>query len=214
MADDSKRKRTFTASRLMFRIVAALALATIVSDLVLYFAPNASLAIWNGWRFLALSRGQWYTLWVVSFALLLVAFLVQLCVNPRLRRWFSAKRLAQTPWKETWNFAPIFAVWLAGISVDLLRDHATLTDRIDAYWANVYAQPPCEHPEILTLWKLAERLDIEPDQAADALRREGFPVNDLDRSIAEIARMRYAPPVAVYNVLRRIPPATTSPAPR
>ena len=217
MTDESKRKRASIAARLTFRIAAAAALMTIISDIVLCVAPNASLAAWYAWRFLVLSRGQWYGLWSISFLLVIVAFLVQLCVDSRVRRWFSAKTL-EIPWKDLWNFAPVFAVWLVGVSLDLLRDYAPLTDRIEAHWADVYPKPPARDPEDLSLRELADLLDIEPDRAADALRREGFPVNRMSRRVDEIARMRHARPIDVYNALRAIsprrPPAATPSTPR
>jgi hypothetical protein len=177
----------------------------VVAIIIWYVAPNASLAAWHGWRFLALSRGQWETVLAVSALLAGSLFVVRDHVNRRRRRRANAKR--PTDRKKRWYKWPMIAV----VMIVLLRGCAELDNVFEAYWANVYAPPPRHCGGWLTLREFATRLDVEPDQAADALRREGFPVNDLDRTIAEIARMRYARPVDVYNAVRAISPPVNTP---
>jgi len=182
-------------------------LVMFASGLILYAAPQGRVAHWTNWTVFALDKEQWSAVHINSGLLLVIASVLHL--------WFN--------WKPLWSYVRSKAVSgskfriefpVALIVVGLVTAGAfynvppfssvmSLNDQVKAYWARRAPRAPVPHSEELSLTEFAMHVNLSPEEAADALRKEGFVVEDVRITLTELAKQKNAAPSQVYEAIKK-----------
>lgn len=201
-----------TARRLRIKGFTSLLLAICflclgLSGIVLYLAPRGREAHWTDWRMLALDKEQWAAVHINLSLVVLIAGGVHLYLNWRtfwgyLRREAVAGVYLK---RELAAAVILLAVLLPGTlwHVPPFGSVLDLNDWFKTYWARRSPQAPVPHADEFSLKRLAAELDIPAEELAEALRREGFPVEDTAVKLRQLARAKGVAPFQVYEIIRR-----------
>jgi len=198
--------RGFTSLLLTFCFV-----VMCVSGVILYMAPKGRVANWSNWTILNLNKEQWSAVHINNCILLVVVAALHLCYNWKVFL-SHIRNKALSGLKLRMEFMVAFliiGISVAGIlfNVPPFSSVMALNDHCKTYWASRTSRAPVPHSEELSLKEFAGHVDLSPEEAAEALREEGFVVNTARVTIKELARQKNIAPSEVYEAIKKYFPA-------
>jgi len=183
---------------------------------ILYFSPKGKVANWTGWTMLGLQKEQWSAVHICAGLLLLIVAGVHLYLNWGIFwSYLNKKTVAGIHLK--WELAAALLI-VAGVAAGAyfnLPPCSVLVrwnDQIKVYWARRAVAPPIPHAEDLSLAEFAEVIELSVDDMLEALRKEGFAVNDTQVKVKHLAEGKGVAPSDVHTaVVKHFPQAASKP---
>ncbi len=199
--------------RFSFRALTSLVLfwtflAIVLSGAVLFIAPKGRIANWTGWQLLGLGKEQWgavHTLMSIAF---LVGGLFHLLKFNRRVIWAYVRRSGEVESPFRWAVIGSVVVSLAILVGTLagVPPFATVVQVKEGFregWgADAAPAAPIPHLEEQTLAQIAERLQLDPDEACESLRSQGVTCDSPSATLRQIAASAGRSPADVYRLLR------------
>ncbi len=182
------------------------------SGIVLYLTPKGRVAHWTGWTLLGLEKEQWAGIHMNICLLFLIVAGLHLYLNWGIF-WGYLKKKAVAGLHLKWELAAallIAVVVVAGTLTDTppFSSIVELNDQIKVYWARQAARAPVPHAEELSLEEFATHINLTVDDVAEALRQEGFSVDNVQVTIRELAAQKGVAPSDVHAaILKHFPEA-------
>jgi len=183
---------------------------------ILYFSPKGKVANWTGWTMLGLQKEQWSAVHISAGLLLLIVAGVHLYLNWGIF-WSYLRKKAVAGIHLKWELAAALLI-VAGVAAGAyfnLPPCSVLVqwnDQIKVYWARRAAPPPIPHAEDLSLAEFAEVIHLPVDDVLEALRKEGFAVNDTQVKVKHLAEGKGVAPSDVHAaVVKHFPQAASKP---
>jgi len=177
------------------------------SGVILYVAPKGRVANWSDWTIFALDKEQWSAVHINNSILLVVVAALHLYYNWKVLL-SHIKKKALSGLKLRLEFTVAFMVVgisVAGILLNVppFSSVMALNDQCKTYWASRTSRAPVPHSEELSLKEFAEQVSLTPQEAAEALREEGFVVNTAQVTIKELAKQKSIAPSEVYEAIKK-----------
>ncbi|MFZ5833141.1 MAG: DUF4405 domain-containing protein [Planctomycetota bacterium] len=178
-----------------------------VSGTILYFSPRGRMANWSGWTLFGLSKEGWALLHINLALIFLFMALLHLIFNWNVFwRYIKKRGSAALNLKAEMLLALLLA---AGLTVGSIYEVPPLGQlmswnmQIKDYWEDPARQAPEAHAEELSLAALAQRMELRPGQAVEALREAGMTVEHGQAKVAEIAEANSVSPRELYETIRK-----------
>ena len=199
--------RAFNLRGLTSLVVGFFFVVMSASGLVLYVAPQGRVAHWTNWTVFALDKEQWSAVHINSALLLVIVALLHLWFNWK-PLWSYVRRKAVSGLKHRLEF-PVALVVVGLVTAGSLCGMPPFdsvmgfNDQMKTYWARRAPRAPIPHSEELSLKAFAMHVNLLPEDAADALRKEGFVVEDVRITLAELAKQKDVAPSQVYEAVKK-----------
>jgi len=178
-----------------------------VSGVVLYLTPKGRVANWTDWTILGLGKEDWAAVHINNSILFLIVSVVHLVLNWKLF-WGYIKKRTAAGLNLKWELSAASLVGLLVVAGTLwgippFSSIIDLNDRVKVYWADRAPHAPVPHSEELSLEQFAGHISLSVEDAADALRKEGFDVEDTGLSLKELASQKGAPPSEIMAAIKK-----------
>jgi hypothetical protein len=204
---ENGKRRGFQTKAFTSLLLGAAFLVMLFTGAILYFTPKGQVAHWTNWTMLGLSKEHWSGVHINTSILFVIVALVHLWFNWGMF-WGYIKRKGAAALNLKWELGLavlIGAVFVAGTlgNVQPFRQVIAWNDQIKMYWARRAPKAPVPHAEQLTLERFAGYLDLPVDGVVEALRAEGFTVEDTTVRVEELAVKKGIPPSDVMAALQK-----------
>jgi len=177
------------------------------SGAMLYGSPRGRVANWTDWTLFGLGKEQWEGIHLNGSVLFLVVAILHLVLNWR-PFWGYIKKRAGLGLNRKVELALATAI-TAGVVVGTLYQvppFSTMSDwrhEIKDYWERRTARAPVPHAEEFTLAEFAGHIQLSPDEAIEALRKEGYEVAAPTITLAELAGTKAVPPSRILADIQK-----------
>jgi len=179
--------------------------AMLLTSVVLYIVPQGRVAYWADWRLWGLSKTQWGNLHINLGLLFIIALLLHLYYN-----WKPLVAYLKNRTRRFKLFTRAFNIALAVTLVCALETYFMLppfswvmvvNDRLKTSGAARYGEPPYGHAELSSLAGFAKKMNLDLQKSMAQLDKAGFPVDNSDRTLAEIGRQYGVPPQIIFQTI-------------
>jgi hypothetical protein len=205
--EDSTPKKRFSTKGFTSLLLACAFLVMGVSGAILYFTPRGRDAHWTDWSLFGLGKEDWGAIHINNSILFLLVALLHLVLNWRIFWSYVTKSTVRgLNLRKEMAAAGLVAVVFVTGTIYGLPPFSTVMDwntAIKDYWGRRTAQAPVAHGEELTLVEFSLQIEISPEEAANALRQEGFDVDDATATMKEIAAMKGVAPSELLAAIRK-----------
>jgi hypothetical protein len=189
------------------------------TGITLFLCPQGRVAYWGGWKLFGLSKEQYGAVHSTFMVLFLAAGIWHTVLN-----WKPIVNYLRNKAKQVRVFTPEFNLSLVLCLVFFVGTLAGwfpfaqflgLGEQIKTHWEKTVGSPPWGHAEESTLKRFSrgmedylrmetnERITIDPNDAVEELRKEGYVVTDADQKLIEIARSNSTTPQVLSDVIVR-----------
>ena len=174
-----------------------------VSGFILYISPRGRVANWSGWGILGLGKEEWGAVHIVSAVLLLVMAGLHLFFNWRIFiHYLKSRKL------PGFQFKPELVASLAVTGLCLLgtvwefppfRNVVSLSTAMKDYWEERSPLAPVAHTEEMSVEKVAEQANLDPEVLVGRIRAAGYSVADSQTPFREVAESNQVSPSVLYE---------------
>ena len=167
----------------------------ILTSIILYIVPAGRVAYWADWRLWGLTKTQWGELHINLGVLFLIAGALHIYLN-----WKAILTYLKTRAKQLRIFTRDFNIATALTALVLLGTYYELppfrtviaaSNAIKDAGARKYGEPPYGHAELSSVETFAARMGWSLDESLERLNQKGFAVNDVRRTLQDVA-VRYS----------------------
>lgn len=201
------KKRAFNFQGFTSLLLTLVFMAVAISGVVLYLTPRGRTAHWTDWTMLGLGKEEWGTLHMNTCAVLLLLAVLHLAFNWRMFVGYLRKKATGglNLKREMLAAGALTALLVVG-TVQLwppMNELADLNTRIKNSWEAQVAEAPVPHSEEFTLTRFAEEINLPVEKMTVALSDEGFAVDDLARTVGDVAREKGVAPSEVLAAIQK-----------
>ncbi|BBB33052.1 conserved hypothetical protein [Thermotomaculum hydrothermale] len=198
-------KKGFKIRNFVSLFIAWTGLLSIVSGIVLYFAPVGRVAYWIDWRFLGLSKSQWNAFHTITSFFLAVFVIWHLILNwkPFVNYMKDKVNNINFTVKEfAWSIIITILISVFSIySIPPISYVMDFGDYLTHSWEKRDTVPVIPHAELLTLKEFCEKLNIPLDKAIQRLQILNIKGVSPDKTIKEIAEENNVAPKNIGEML-------------
>jgi hypothetical protein len=197
--------KSFELRRTVSLALVLLAAVLTYTGIVLYIAPSGRVAHWSHWSFLGLDKEQLGAVHTInSFAFVILGWLHTWYNWKAILRYLKdkARRLrVATPEMVAATLLVALLVVGSALSWPPFAQVMELGEGVKDWWEEREGSPPWGHAELASLQLVASRLGLETDQALEALRSEGWSVDEPSAILRDIAHDHGRSPAELYAAL-------------
>lgn len=185
-----------------------------VTGILLYVIPPGRVAFWVIWKFAGMMREQWTGVHTLSGYMFLITGGFHIYYNWKPLVGYLVNRVSGgiKLKKELSLAALVTIVIVAGaiFNIPPMSLVLSLGSNIkDSYVVDAKYGPPFGHAELLSFNVFCKKMEINADDAAAELQKNGVAIKDRSDSIAEIASANNMSPMEVYKVIKKFEPEIT-----
>lgn len=178
----------------------------ILTSIILYIVPQGRVAYWADWRLWGLSKTDWGNLHINLGFLFLIALALHIYYN-----WKPLTAYLKNRAKQVKIFTAEFNVALVITVVVMLGTYflmpplswvLTLNEYFKDAGSRKYGEPPYGHAELSSLKSFAQKMNLDLEKSIKLLKEAGFPAENENISLAEIAGKYGVPPQQIYNAMQ------------
>ncbi|MBN2296011.1 MAG: DUF4405 domain-containing protein [Pirellulales bacterium] len=196
------QKKGFTSILLALAFV-----ALSFSGVMLYASPKGRVAYWTNWTMCGASKEGWEAIHVNIAILFLIVSAFHLYFNwPIFLSYIKVKAERSLKLKKEIAVAVLITLLIILASPSNIPPLSTtmeINTGIQNYWEDKSPKAPAPHAEEFSVARLARTIDLPVDEVLDALRKEGFEVEDRFVKIREISEEYGMAPSDVYAALTK-----------
>lgn len=179
-----------------------------LTGIVLYIVPQGRIAYWIHWSLAGMEKEQWAWVHMMFGGVFIFTGALHLYYNWKPFKTYLASRVkGHLELKREIFIATGLTLIIFAVSVSDLPPASWIIDlneRIKAAWVtSPELEPPFGHAEQVSLAGMSRRMDLDLDQAIQALEAEGIAFGGKRDTLEEIARANRTTPMAIYAIIRR-----------
>jgi hypothetical protein len=178
----------------------------LISGIILYVAPPGRVANWTDWSVWGLSKDQWGAIHTIFGYVLLFVIALHIYYNWKILWNFiwSKIRKAVNLRREMVGATLICLFIFMGTLWEMPPFSSTmeLGDFFKNSWKENEADTPVAHGELLSLEEFAYTLRVPTDQVVNALKSQGYRVENDQQPVSAIAKENNTSPDKLYEAIK------------
>jgi len=182
-------------------------LISLVSGIILYFAPQGKIANWTDWTIWGLDKHTWGALHINSSLILFVIIGFHIYYNWKVLLGYLRKKARETSkLKLELLVTLLISLFIIFASIYDTEPFATVirwNNDIKTYWARTAEdQPPVPHAESWSVTEFCKNLHIPKESFKQKLNQQGWQFKDYNESIESLAKRNNISPADIFKVLK------------
>ncbi|MEJ2456236.1 MAG: DUF4405 domain-containing protein [Candidatus Thiodiazotropha sp.] len=202
-----RKNKQSTRSLIAFLVTWSFLVLTI-TGVVLYIVPQGRVSYWVHWSLAGMEKDQWGWVHMMFGGVFIVTGVLHLYFNWKPFKQYLADRVkGHLAMKREVFIAGAMTLVIILLSVFNLPPASwviELNSWVKSAWVgSPELEPPFGHAEEVSLAALARRMDLDLEQAMNALRSQGIAFESQRDSLEKIARANRTTPMALYALIRQ-----------
>ena len=197
--------RNFKTRNFVSLFIAWTGLVSIISGIILYFAPAGRVAFWVDWHFWGLTKKQWQATHTVSSFFLMIFIIWHLILNWKVFVNYmkdKAKKISFTvPELSSSILIAIVLTVMSIYSIPPVSYIMDFGDYLTASWETKTTSPIIPHAERLTLEEFCAKINLPVERAIRRLTAYNVKNVSADKTLEEIAKKNNLAPKDIADIL-------------
>ena len=194
----------------------ALPIVIVLSGVILFISPPGRIANWTDWNVLGLTKSEWAGMHIVFTTVFIIASLFHVWFNWRpLLSYFRGKVSSGFSFRWEWVIGlGLCALVYAGLRADWPPTSSLLAwnEELKESWDEPADRAPIPHAELLNLAALAEKANVELDQALQRLDQANITGAQGNIIVKDLAAANSVSAQSIYEIIAPSPAAGSSTA--